>query len=72
MEWLRLIPPSTLVGGVCHPVSNLYSPGTVWCEENIIPLSSDTGDMVDRSPTMEFCMLALLSDLGFPARLEGE
>jgi len=22
-EWLRLIPPSTLVGGVCHPVSSL-------------------------------------------------
>lgn len=33
MEWLRLMPPSTLVGGVFQPVSSLYRPGTVGCAE---------------------------------------
>ena len=72
MEWLRLMPPSTLVGGVFQPVSSLYRPGTVECVEYIMPLSSDPGDIPDMSTGTVCCMLELPSDLGFPARLEGE
>lgn len=42
IEGFRLIPPSTLVGGVVHPVSkpNICSEGA-WCAaEYVIPLSS--------------------------------
>lgn len=73
MECVRLMLPSTLVGGVCHPVSSLYSGCAVWWTEYSMPLSSDTGEVIPViSVGVVDCMLELPSDFGFPALLDGE
>ncbi len=73
MEWLLLIPPSTLVGGVFQPVSILYKAGTGCWAGYTLPLSSDIGDIPVRSADAEpWWWWAWASELGLPARLEGE
>jgi len=72
IEGFLLIDPSRLVG-VCQPVSSLYKLAAAGWAENTMVLSSCIGERsVMSAADGPGLWMELLSDFGFPARLDGE